>query len=399
MPKAELDYRKISPYFFLNQEPIGYRTMQKIGIDPVAQAKRARLLIHSLGSVGLYIAAKEKMDNEKNYYNEFILDEPVSLVHDYYLYDGRFYSYPLKHEFVLIENSIHPEERGGLTREGFKKYQKLAADPQNEGAIWYSPPGRAGNKPPFDNIFFESGRLYFFVKTDRERSVHVDIKVTPSFPIKDLLDFIAGRDPQEQEDVFYYLQNPIGIKNINNFFFKLDHFLEFIESSNDPIIYVSRRHDADKKTHHYSQIIAAIKNRTYDNVVPKSGSNIGPSYFDAESLTQPSRVEGFYYDMMRGYMQETGKERIVLYGCSATNSVTKNETAQSSISSAIENYSIAGNTTYSTASRMAGNFGLKDEDGSSMKCVQCPFCKNIVDAKVGDGKISCPECKESVSIK
>lgn len=33
-----------------------------------------------------------------------------------------------------------------------------------------------------------------------------------------------------------------------------------------------------------------------------------------------------------------------------------------------------------------------------IKCVECPFCKEIVDAEIYDGKIHCPKCKQEASL-
>ncbi|CAN5675976.1 hypothetical protein BH23PAT1_BH23PAT1_4520 [soil metagenome] len=40
---------------------------------------------------------------------------------------------------------------------------------------------------------------------------------------------------------------------------------------------------------------------------------------------------------------------------------------------------------------------VNNSDGSStLKCVKCPFCKRIVDARMTKTSISCPECKAEV---
>lgn len=41
---------------------------------------------------------------------------------------------------------------------------------------------------------------------------------------------------------------------------------------------------------------------------------------------------------------------------------------------------------------------INHEDGTStLKCVKCPFCKEIVDAHMTKTSISCPACKVTVN--
>lgn len=45
----------------------------------------------------------------------------------------------------------------------------------------------------------------------------------------------------------------------------------------------------------------------------------------------------------------------------------------------------------------AGQSLVQNEDGSStLMCVKCPFCKQIVNAHMTKTTISCPECKALV---
>lgn len=366
--------------------------MQKIGIDPVAQTERAKKLIDTFGlEQGSLIAWNEQQEHEENYKMEFILDEPVSKAHTYHTFGNEFYSYPLKHDLLKISKSIHPGERDGRTLAGFAAYEKTANDPKTEAAVWYSPAGKAGNKAPFDKIFFDSGRLYLTLKLDPTLSLHLDVKIDErSFPIKDLLDFLADRPRKEGENQFYYLDHPIGFAKAKELIEKLSDF-QLIAWCN-PIAYVSRRNDPDRKVFTWNDMVNQINDRIETAELRRLGSqqqtSRAPDALSIATLLQPETLENRYYQMIYDHMEETGREELFLYGCSATNTV-KRSVFQTSYGLERDTPS----TNYSTNYRMESI--NHDDSDSQLKCVECPFCHSVVDADIADGKIICPACNSS----
>jgi hypothetical protein len=175
--------------------------LAEYGFAPGPQAKRAQSLKEVLGTEGLQIAVLEKKQNEKAYFNEFILDNALSDPRTYYSYDKELYSYPKKNTILRIKDQIHRGERDGATLDGFSKYESLIHDDSdNEVHIWYSPAGKAGTQPPFDRIMFESGRMYVAFRGVNNTSTHFDFKVQEnienSFPILDVLNNLSGRPAQ-----------------------------------------------------------------------------------------------------------------------------------------------------------------------------------------------------------
>lgn len=411
-----------------SKESLSSLEMPRFGIDTRAQAKRARLLIDTLGTLGGYIALKEKQDYERGYYHEFILDEPVGLPHAYYQYDGKLYSYPLKHNLVKIDNgvSIDPRERNGRTLRGFQRFEQVIAKPENQVAVWYSPSGKAGDEGPFGEITFDSGRLYISLKQDTEESIHFDIKVQEElFPVKELLDFLAGRNGG-QIDLFDYLDKPFGITNMNEFLFKLQTFPEYIEHFSSLPVYVSRRNDKDRQTHDWPDIVAQIYDRI-NNPHARSTPVFNPqrltSLFEFEhlnrdrfinNLTIPVISEGLteltdervitagYVSMMRQFMHDTGRNELHLYGCSATNTVNRNDLGVVDVISSIqgEQNFISTPSIYSTAHR-TGN--VAETTGTRILECECPNNKcgsrnegnGKTKAVIENGTITCKVCGSS----
>lgn len=347
-----------------------HEILGQIGIDPIAQSKRASLLIDTLGSKGEQIAAWESDNNRENYFREFILDEPVSRGQKYYTYNEEYYSYPLHHDLLKISGGIHPGERNGRTLQGFKKYETIGNHPNTEAATWYSPAGVAGDKPPFDKLFFESGRLYLNIKLDNRESFHLDIKINEKlFPIKDLLDFLSDHFTPENNDVFDYLDNPIQFNNASELLQKLVDFPEYMEMRNDPLVYIARRNDPNSQAYYWNHIVNLVQKHLADGKTHRDLDffTLLPNK-PQEKLTDSYSIEKSYYDMMFKYMKENNLEKLTLYGCSTTSSVTNGNIDINAQAERSLNAKTTPPSAYGTAQRLnEPTYGF-DNEGNCKNC-------------------------------
>ena len=91
-------------------------------------------------------------------------------------------------------------------------------------------------------------------------------------------------------------------------------------------------------------------------------------------------------------MKQTGRTQLHLYGCSTTSVVTN--PFESGIESLISQPDLSTPSLYSTSRRMS-HARSEDKNTDSLNCVTCPFCNQLVDATIENGRIVCPQCKES----
>lgn len=379
----------------------GHEVMKNIGIDPYAQSERAQTLIDSLGYEGARIAHKEYENNKRMYMREFVYDEPVSEAHEYYIDRGELYSDRVSHELTQVKKGIHPGEREGATIEGFEKFEELVANPENNIAIWYSPAGPGGQKPPFSNLFYESGRLYLSFKGEKNSTHNFDIKIQEeNFPVAELLHYLT---PDKSRDLFHYLTHPAASREtVVDFLKKLEGFQYHPAMAGDPAVYVARRHEPDYHIFSWQEIINEVKQQLMKKLTqPQLPANVLP-FISREmiaEITMADSIEESFYAQMRHHMQATGKEELMLYGCSTT-SVLKNIIANLSMRSIMnELRPTAASTLYGTMGRMRPSeiISLSDIKNNSSdvpdpSCVSCGACGHQGVEITKEGNWRCPEC-------
>ncbi len=374
--------------------------MKKIGIDPFAQSERAQRLIQVLGDEGVRIAHQEYEDNQKAYTREFILDEPVSLGYKYYSHNNELYSDHAIHELTKISNSIHPNEREGRTLQGFQKFESLITNSKNRIAIWYSPAGPGGSKPPFSNLTYESGRLYLSFKKEKNTTYNFDIKIQEkNFPVGELLQYLSHENNQ---DLYDYLDKPFATTEEAAFFFKrLEAFGRHPAMKNDPTIYTARRNDPDWRAFQWQEILQEIKSQLREKLThPQEISQSYSRNLSQESISKLTRadyIEASFYAQMHQHMLATGKDELFLYGCSATSIINRADYSMRALLKELRESTTP--SIYSTLSRMRpsaiatlADINKRNNDIPDPTCVTCGACGHLGVKINTQGRWECPEC-------
>lgn len=310
--------------------------IQQLGIDSFREQKRYSQVSEA---VGVDIAEREIAANLEAYGREFLRDEPVSLPHPYFHIHDELYSQQIDHALFNIKNQIDARERDGLTYKGFQNFEHMInASPSNDEVfLWYSPAGKGGNTPPFDKLFFDSGRLYVAFKGEGNKSTHFDIKTDESrFPVVEFLDHVnqyngqyrpTGQD-SDQQAKYHYLEHPTMTgANSSEFFSIVNDFLSTRPSQGDEVAYVSRRESANPRPHTLKNLFQEVqvqfmKTMTQDFVKTYERSLQTDDQF---TPTRQEDIRDLYYRKIAAYMRETGTDTVTLYGCSTTSTVSKNK--------------------------------------------------------------------------
>lgn len=318
---------------------------------------------------GSSLAETELQDNLMSYRHEFLEDRFVSRPHAYYLIGGEFYSRPIKHYLFNLKSGINPQERDGVTLDGFKKFEGLAAAAnKNQVVAWYSPEGDSGL-----NTVFGAGRIYLSFKVDESLTMNFDIKLHPKFQALSFLDGLSGK--QSNGDKFYYLKNP--------FLLPMSSDQLFPSSFTDESIYVERRHSENASVRSINEAIEEIKREYYASTRVSQILDYSHDKKTTQIMTEQD-IMNRYVKLMLPFSQ---KGKVILYGCSGDSSVSKSEleiilSGKSFIDEVIKQDQIFNNThsIFSTSSR------ISKEDS-----FPCPNCG--VNIPVGQGIVKCPSCQ------
>lgn len=325
--------------------------IQQLGIDSLREQKRYTQVAEA---VGVGIAEKEIAANLAGYEREFLRDEPVSLPHPYFHLHNELYSQQIDHPLFNIKNQIDARERDGLTFKGFKNFEKMinASTSNDEVFLWYSPAGKGGNTPPFDKLFFDSGRLYLAFKGQGDISTHFDIKTDESrFPVVEFLDHVnqyngkhrpVGQD-NDQGAKYHYLEHPIRTgANSSEFFSIVNDFLLSRPSQGEEVAYVSRRESATPRPHTLKNLFGEVQEQ-YIKTMTQDFIKTYERSLQTDDIFSPTRQEDIrelYYLKIAAYMRETGTDTVTLYGCSTTSTVSKNGLFRQAADTFLQQFSV-----------------------------------------------------------
>ena len=358
----------------------GRDTFITLGVDPHKESERYRQVF----AVSPKLAEREVLRNKQSYEREFLQDIPVSAAHSYYLKHGVLHSENHEHPLFSVKKQIDRRERSGKTYRGFEKFEDLIRQQtgRENVVLWYSHAGDAGTEPPFDQIYYDSGRLYLCFTGLDNRSTHIDIKVNESLlPIEQILQKLEQvANPQakpKQRDE--YLTSPFvmnqcaediitTLRNIGNQQIVRDHVL------NNAIAYISQRDSPDAHALLYKNIISEIEKQLWTYHPPKE-IPISPFLSSIDFLggqqqrpQTPEEIRQGYLDMIRPYVLKNGK--VTLYGCSTTSTVDGQLFADP-IRTVVETAQSLGDP-YSTMNRVASSGVLKESE--RYEDYQCPDC-------------------------
>src|SRR3989344_5715188 len=352
-------------------------------------------------------ARQEVLANLAAYQREFLHDEPVSMAHTYYHFNGRLYSQDNPHPLFEIRNQIDSREREGRTLAGFTAFETLINNgvSADEVFLWYSPAGRAGFEPPFDKIQYDSGRLYLGFKNSQDCSAHIDLKIAENrFPIVAFLNYLQAisgqpariyQSPQEAKD--YYLQHPLksGLTGYE-FFRAARNFLRNQQIPLEQTAYVSRRDSPQKQTHSFEEMFMTIWQQLgvnkNDSLTQWEWPGIGEN-----RVIRSEEILQLYLAQIAAYMQKYHLYKIMLYGCSASSQVERSTLFPQAISQLFVSSTLeAVLSSYSTAVRLLSGSGLKNKiEENSTVSITCP-CGKSFPCNIGQikeaGVLQCPHC-------
>lgn len=334
----------------------------QIGISSELEAMRFRKVQQV---AGYQVARTELYRNTKAYEREFIDDDPVSFAHTYFHHEGQFYSEPIGNEIFRVGAQIHPGERDGKTFDGFQRYQRLVTESlAGTVSLWYSPAGSAGKTPPFDKLYFDSGRLYVGVNQGDGTSRHLDVKVNEdAFPIDKVLQRFSQLS--DNGDIFDFLKHPVSTGlSIEDFLAILNGLTHLPEIQGSPM-YISKRDDWERSKQHSIQMIVREiakqyfnqKNINYPHIKQNSGS---------QKPLSAREIQHIYRNMLIKEAVLNGGS-VTLYGCSTTSLFEYPYFGAPP-------QQLFGSGMFSTFSRIGiptvSSFGEKEV------CVTCPHCQN-----------------------
>lgn len=388
--------------------------LQTLGISSDWEAKRFNEVAQI---AGITVAKQEVQANINAYKREFLEDEPVSHAHEYYHMNGELFSQQIEHPLFKIKSQIDPRERDGVTYQGFINFEKIVTEPANNEnvVLWYSPAGKAGTQEPFNKIFFDAGRLYFCVKGQQQKSVHIDVKINEDyFPIVEFMEYIEGyqalqRPPMsEEQSKYHYLEHPLSTNLSSSEFFQLAR--QFIQSYrlDEKTAYTSRRNSYNAHNHTFQNIFDSLKQQL--SMGERSTLKMHALYtsYDDKANTEIGKeaIVQLYQGAIYQYMQQHGLEEITLYGCSTTSAVSVDDLT----GDFMKPYAKGSlNNQYSTPYRLtSSNIGASINDLLQQRKnfpddasfqLRCPFCRHEDRYNVGEikraGKLECKECSES----
>lgn len=300
--------------------------LNEFGINPYLDLKRYQFLTQKFGHLGLEIFIYEQ---EKNllFRREFIDDLPYSFANIAFLINGKLYTQKYdKDDTFLIERMIDPNERNGLTLEGYRKFQReLSLAEPEEVVLWYSPAW-----VPNDNSGYDSGRLYISFKTAEGINISFDVKVLEDlFPIASFLNFVNPKTDNPNE-AYFYLTRPFRTG------YSIANFLDLMEKTeyNSSRIYVQHRLPNDpreKKSYYLRDIAQGIrkeltKMRWQLERLEDLTAKLNRNFFDpigdktigvlAREEDQLKAIAYAYWQELQRAAEETGGT-LFLYGCSA----------------------------------------------------------------------------------
>ncbi len=386
----------------------------EFGFNSSFETKRLRSLSNRFGLLGFDIGRFEHERNTNAYKREFLDDKPFSSPMVYWVspagkLNTQFYSDSL----FSIDQGINPQERDGKSLAGFLELENLINKISKETlddrvVFWYSPPGPAGSKPPFDEINYDSGRIYLSIVSNNNIAINFDIKVLEeNFPILELLNSLSGKKYNQSRQ---YLTDPFD-SNMN-----FQQFVYFINKSpyGDKILYLSKRFSEESQEHRLKDIIFNISNELFTNSVGDQIKKLDfLSYRMKHFVYQPvgdmttNAMEKYttafastYYWML---VQEAKKNngQVVLYGCSTSG---KRIIGESGFNEIIE--STGFNSIFDTGFRTSQNSKVEDykNDPNLCKCgkpdkAHFHCLKDLGNNKkcehaiiVGEGTAVCPDC-------
>lgn len=382
----------------------GYEVMRQIGYDPVAQARRNALLIDTLKEEGIRIASEERQAHEIMHQHEFVLDAPVSPAHIYHLRNGRLYSDSSAYQMTAISSAIHQDERDGETVLGFSRFESLIAHENNRVAYWYSHAGPAGSKPPFNTFNYDAGRLYFCFKGENGETYNLDVKIAENtFPIDALLRYLSFNEDTDPQSPQHYLTSPSATSEEPEFFLKrLEHFVDHAAMINKPTVYVSRRHEEENlKIYKWPSIVQEVRNQLYKKIAEqKNKSTISTYSYNSDTVSKLTNANFIELDVrtrLEAYMASENIRELILYGCSTTSRVSRNDLSDQSwraIMSKLQE--LATPSIYGSLSRMRTSDLLDSTTNPNNSddlrgCAKCGAC-NHVGLDVVDGNWFCRNC-------
>lgn len=313
------------------------------------EVAHARALYEALGETGLIIASYEHVNNRECRRREFLDDEPVSFGNTYWTYQNSFRSFPLADDITSVESGIHEDEREGLTKKGFNRFQQLVAEANSgEVVVWYSPAGPGGTEGVFSQLHYDAGRLYLACKQNEHESIHVDVKVGEDgevhFPITDVLNAFSG---QTTDSAYHYLEHPFVAGTYDELFGRLHQALARTGLSPDTLLYISRRTEPDKRRVHCMNDVFDEIHRQVTQTPERTRRLLREAHATRRVLTQSMIRHNYDLDVY-DFAQHEGLNTVVMYGCSTTSTL-------SGLLSPFTNNS----TSYGTMSRiMSGGSGL-----------------------------------------
>lgn len=368
--------------------------MKKLGISSDFELKR----YHAVAEVaGHGVAMREIKRNVAAYEKEFIQDIPISDPHPYYHIHGKLHSEEIKDPLFAIESQIDGREREGKTLYGFQRFQELVTQDtdREEMVVWYSPAGVAGTEPPFSDIYFDSGRLYFAYKNHSNQSQHIDIKVDEQhFPIKELLNWMnycsGGIPPRDDlttsQTGYYYLQHPMNLQIPHEEFSRM--LYDFAEKHKDHVVYTSQRDSRNAHTYTLHDIFSSI----YDHASLQRQDQVVEAYPQEQELTQ-QQIQEMYLRPIALQMQKNGGQ-ITLYGCSTTSVLSKSDSSGIMYSGAGDMFSSWGRLTSSEGLAFVKSISEKKWSYHKGDCRACP----AKDVDVGPCEV-CKTCEKRIDKK
>ncbi|MCR4263945.1 MAG: hypothetical protein NUV98_04480, partial [Candidatus Roizmanbacteria bacterium] len=337
-------------------------------------------------------------DNLSNYEREYAEDKVSSYYPYYFVWkDGslRISSREAGNENKdLVENQIDPEERNGLTLEGWKTFEKkLTEAPNGSYFTWVSPRGLAGTTGEMAKITYPYHQIYvgqiidhkidtWALKCDMNESDLAawlaDLSESNDVMIDVSDEYFLMNSTISPRDPLSYLQTFMNHYGIQSPFYKKVSLQDVVREM---------KQEKGKVSSTVVAIINDMRTALYKN--PQM------SLDDKQML-----VQGAYFGLLGSYQDARGNIKLSgsCQGSVSINDILGSDSVQNHFGDSSDTHLSGGPASiFSTEFRMESSTLSTSESTRTLACKECPLChaKNIV-AKIQNGKIHCPECKESV---
>jgi len=319
------------------------------------------------------------------YTNEVLADKPVSTLYHYWTDStGNFFTAPPKNndsfeEIYNINHQFDPQERANLPKEGFAKVRNLLIKNPNSVVLWYSPPGQASfdteTNNPYNEIHYDYGQLYVHY-FDGKKVNAVAVKVSAPDTLSLWIPQLKQPQTQSSKEIAESLLTPLVFNG------SIDTFIEQTPQSNQTLY-------TDKKgvNHSLVSVLNDMRN-TFANIKTDQLIDFDGAlnHLPQDELTE-QKILTIYLETIQRYQQATGNMIINLSGSCGGSIVTPFNIDQI----LLELSKIPNLPSINQLLNPVGSESRVLNASKTLECT-CPFCKEKVQAKIHNDRISCPHC-------